>query len=233
MLKRSNTDETLAAFLQHLCYALLLAFVIIAALARLGFPTASVIAVLGAAGLAVGFALHGSLANFAAGVMLLIFKPFKVGDFIEAAGTMGIVQEIHIFHTILNTPDNIRTIIANNHVTGGNIKNYTVNGTRRIEIVVGVSYDDDLTRARQVIEQVIAGDERILPDPAPKVAVKELGESSVDFVVRPWVNVPDFWDVCFDLTEKIKVSLDQNGITIPFPQRDIHIKDGQAQSTAG
>lgn len=233
-MTRSKIDPTLTSFVRHLCHIALLAFVIIAALKKLGIPMTEFTVVVGAAGLAVGFALQGSLTNFAAGVMLIIFKPFKVGDFIEAAGKMGTVKEIQIFNTILNSPDNVQIIIPNGQVTGTDIKNYTVNGTRRIDLVVGVSYEDDLKKTHRVIEEIIKGDHRILPDPAYTIAVSELGDSSVNFVVRPWVNAADYWAVRFDLIEKIKLALDKNGITIPFPQRDIHVKDGSSKiSKAG
>jgi small conductance mechanosensitive channel len=167
------------------------------------------------------------LSNFAAGVLLILFKPFKVGDFIQAAGSKGTVAKIQIFNTILNAPDNVRVIVPNAKVTGDSIMNYTVNGTRRVDLEVGVSYEDDLRRAQHVIEDVLREDTRILREPAPKVAVSRLGDSSVDFVVRPWVKSENYWDVYFDLTEKIKVSLDHNGITIPFPQRVVHVRDGK------
>ncbi len=230
-MTKAKVDPTLISFVQHLCHIALLTFVIIAALKKLGIPMTEFTVIVGAAGLAIGFALQGSLANFAAGVMLIIFKPFKVGDFIEAAGKMGTVQEIQIFNTIINSPDNVRIIIPNGQVTGSDIKNYTVNGTRRIDLVIGVSYEDDLKKTHQVIEKVIKGEDRILPEPAYTVAVSELGDSSVNFVVRPWVNAADYWSVRFDLIEKIKVALDKNDITIPFPQRDIHIKDGDPKIT--
>jgi small conductance mechanosensitive channel len=225
-MTKAKVEATLTSFVQHLCQIALLVFVVIAALNKVGVKTDSFVVVVGAAGLAIGFALQGSLSNFAAGIMLIIFKPFKVGDFIEAAGKMGTVKEIQIFNTVLNSPDNVRVIIPNGQVTGGNIMNFTVNGTRRIDLVVGVSYEDDLKKTQEVIKQVIAGDGRILKEPAYTVAVSELGDSSVNFVVRPWVNAADYWSVRFDLIEKIKLALDKNGITIPFPQRDIHVKDG-------
>jgi len=224
-MTKTRIETTLASFIQHLCQIAILVFVIIAALNVLGVKTDSFVVVIGAAGLAVGLALQGSLANFVAGIMLIIFKPFKVGDFIEAAGKAGTVKEIQIFNTIINSLDNVRIIIPNSQVTGGNIMNFTVNGTRRIDLVVGVSYDDDLKKTRQVIEEVITSDDRILQEPAYKIAVSELGDSSVNFVVWPWVNAADYWDVRFDLIEKIKLALEKNGITIPFPQQDIHIKD--------
>jgi len=165
----------------------------------------------------------------AAGVMLIIFKPFKVGDFVEVAGKIGTVKQTQIFNTILNSPDNVRVIIPNAQVTGSNIMNYTVNGTRRVDLVVGVSYEDDLKKAKQVIEKVLASDERVLQDPAATVAVSELGDSSVNFVVRPWVQAADYWDVYFDMTEKVKLALDKNGISIPYPQHDIHMKNSSSK----
>lgn len=227
-MTKAKVDPTLTSFVKNLCHIVLLAFVIIAALKKLGVPMTEFTVVVGAAGLAVGFALQGSLSNFAAGVMLIIFKPFKVGDFVELAGKMGTVKEIQIFNTILNSPDNVRIIIPNGQVTGSNIMNFTVNGTRRIDLVIGVSYDDDLKKAHQVIENVILSDERILKEPAYTIAVSELGESSINFVVRPWVNAADYWAVRFDITEKIKLALDKNDITIPYPQRDVHMKSGAA-----
>jgi small conductance mechanosensitive channel len=222
-LLKAKIDKTLTKFAGSLCYIALLIFVIIAAVGKLGVPIIQFSVVVGAAGLAIGLALQGSLANFASGVLMLIFKPFKVGDFVEVAGAKGTVKEVQIFNTVLAAPDNVRVIIPNAQVTGGNILNYSVNGTRRVDLVVGVSYEDDLKKAQQVIEQVLAGDDRILKDPAPTVAVSELGDSSVNFVVRPWVKAADYWDAYFDITAKVKLSLDQNGISIPYPQRDVHI----------
>ncbi len=230
-MTRAKVDETLVRFVKDLCYVAMLVFVIIAALAQIGVQTASFIALIGAAGLAVGLALQGSLANFAAGVLMLIFKPIRVGDFVEAGGTKGSVKEIGIFTTILSSPDNVRIIVPNNQVMSGTISNYTINGTRRVDMVIGVSYGDDLKKAKQVIERVLAADERILPDPAPVVAVSALADSSVNFVVRPWVKVADYWGVYFDLTAGIKVALDENGITIPFPQRDVYLKEGSMPTT--
>lgn len=223
-MKRAKVDATLIPFLENLAYTALLVFIVIAALAELGVQTASVIAVLGAAGLAVGLALQGSLANFASGVLLLVFKPFRVGDFVEIGGAKGTVQAIHVFNTVLNAPDNIRIIVPNAQVTGDSILNYTINGTRRVDLVVSVSYDDDLKKAKRVIDGVLATESRILAEPAPVVAVSEMADSSVDFVVRPWVKADDYWDVYFALTEKLKVALDDNGITMPFPQQEIYVK---------
>ncbi|MCL5281678.1 MAG: mechanosensitive ion channel [Planctomycetes bacterium] len=223
-LTKAKVDATLVPFIENLAYTGMLVFIIIAALAKLGVQTASVVAVLGAAGLAVGLALQGSLANFASGVLLLVFKPFRVGDYVEISGVGGTVQAIHVFNTVLNDPNNIRVIVPNGQVTSGNILNYTINGTRRIDLTASVSYDDDLRKTRQVIESVLAAEPRILPDPAPVVAVKEMADSSVDFAVRPWVKVPDYWSVYFDLTEKLKTALEENGMTIPFTTQEIVVK---------
>jgi len=228
-LAKARIDKTLVRFAENLSYVVLLVFVVVAALATAGVETTSFIAVLGAAGLAIGLALQGSLANFAAGVLMVIFKPMKVGDFVEIGGIKGTVQEIQIFNTLIDTPDNIRAIIPNAKVTSDNIKNYSTNGTRRVDLVIGVSYEDDLRKAQEVMERVLAGDSRVLKDPPAKVAVFELAESSVNFVVRPWVKEADYWDVYCDTTGRIKMALDDAGITIPFPQRDIHIKDGFSQ----
>lgn len=226
VLNRAKVDPTLSKFVRNLLYFGLLVFVAIAALSRLGVETTSLVAVIGAAGLAVGLALQGSLSNFAAGVLLIIFKPFRVGDFIEAAGAKGTVQEIQIFNTVLHSPDNVRIIIPNSQVTGANIANYTANDKRRVDLVVGISYGDDIAKAKQVITSVLLSDKRVLRDPVLVVAVLGLGDSSVNIAVRPWVKADDYWPTYFDLTENIKVSLEQNGLSIPFPQRDIHIRTG-------
>jgi small conductance mechanosensitive channel len=222
---KAHIDKTIATFAKNLTHIGLLVFVVIAALATAGVETTHFAVVIGAAGLAVGLALQGSLANFASGFLMVIFRPFKVGDFIEAAGVKGAVQEIQIFNTIINTPDNIRVIIPNAHLTGGNIMNYTANGTRRVDLVIGISYEDDINKARSVIEGVLAGDERVLREPAPTVAVSGLGDSSVNFVVRPWVKATDYWDAYFGITAKVKLALDKNDISIPYPQRDVHIRN--------
>jgi small conductance mechanosensitive channel len=222
-MQKARVDETLAGFTSGLCYMGLMVIVIISALAKIGVPTTSFIAIIGAAGLAIGFALQGSLSNFAAGIILIIFKPFKVGDLVEIGGKIGTVSEIQIFSTIINAPDNVQVIIPNAQVTGAEIMNYTVNGTRRVDLVIGVSYDDDLKKAELVINSVLTEDGRVLAEPEPTVAVSELADSSVNFVVRPWVRSDEYWDVYFDLTGKIKVALDDHGITIPYPQRDLHM----------
>ncbi len=230
-LLKSRVEKTLAKFIKNLSHIILLVFVVIAAVASLGVETTQFAVVLGAAGLAIGLALQGSLSNFASGFLMIIFHPFKVGDFIEAAGIKGTVKEIQIFNTIVSTPDNIRAIIPNSKITDDKILNYTANGTRRVDLVIGISYEDDLRAAKRVIEGVLASDERILKEPSPTVEVFELADSSVNFVVRPWVNSADYWNIYFDMTAKIKLALDENDITIPFPQRDVHIKNGTQKAT--
>jgi small conductance mechanosensitive channel len=233
VMTKARVEQILVSFVQHLSYFGLLAFVIIAALDRVGIKLTAAIAVLGAAALAVAFALQGSLSNFAAGILMVIFKPFKVGDFVTVAGVQGTVQEIQVLNTVLNSPDNVRIIVPNAQVTGSTISNYTANATRRIDLTIGVSYDDDLKKAKQVIESVLGADARILKNPAPTVAVNELGDSSVNFVVRPWVKPVDYWDVYFDITAKLKTALESNGLTMPYPQRDVHIKTDGQKLTAG
>lgn len=222
-MDKAKVDHTLGKFVRNLLYTGLLVFVVIAALSRLGVQTSSFIAVVGAAGLAVGLALQGSLSNFAAGVLMVIFKPFKVGDFVEVGGATGTVKEIQIFNTIICGPDNVRIIIPNAHVTGGNIINYSVNGTRRVDLVIGVSYGDDISKAKDIMMNVLTSHELVLDTPAPVVAVKELADSSVNYVVRPWCKSADYWTVYFDVTEQVKLALEANGLTIPFPQRDVHL----------
>jgi small conductance mechanosensitive channel len=223
LLHKGHMEETLISFISNASYILIMTFVIIAALGQLGVQTASLIAVLGAAGLAVGFALQGSLANFAAGVLMAIFKPFKTGDFIEGAGVMGTVQEIGFFTTELQSPDNKKIIIPNAKLSSDNITNYSSKDQRRVDIITGVSYKDNIDKVRKVLEEVIAADSRILKEPAPTIAVMELANSSVKFAVRPWVKTSDYWDVYFSLQEQIKKRFDAEGITIPFPQQDIHL----------
>jgi len=230
-MTKARVDATLAGFARGLCNMLLMAIVIIAALAKIGIPTASFITVIGAMGLDVGFALQGSLSNFAAGIMLITFKPFKVGDLVEIGGKTGTVIEIHIFNTFLDAPDNVKVIIPNSEVTGSSILNYTVNGKLRVDLEIGVSYEDDLQKAAIVMKNVPAEHKLVLAEPVPVVAVKELADSCVTFVVRPWVRSADYWDAYFDITEMVKIALDENGISIPFPQRDIHII-GEGSGTA-
>jgi len=223
ILIKRNIDPTLISFVGNLAYIALLTFVIIAALAQLGIQTTSFIAVIGAAGLAVGLALQGGLANFAAGFLMIVFRPFKVGHFIEGAGATGIVEEIHIFTTQLRTPDNKTVIIPNAKLMGDNIINYSAKDTRRVDLVVGVSYTDDLQKVKQVLQDIVKKDSRILQDPASMIAVKELADSSVNLVVRLWVKTEDYWDVYFDTTENVKKRFDAEGISIPFPQQDVHL----------
>jgi len=229
LMERSKVDPTLVKFTGSVTYIALMAFVIVAALAQLGLQTTSFIAVLGAAGLAIGLALQGSLSNFAAGFLMILFRPFKVGDFIEGAGTAGTVEEIQIFTTQILTPDNKTVIIPNAKLTGDNITNWTVKGTRRVDLVFGIGYGEDIDKARQIMADVIAKDSRILKDPAPTIAVYELADSSVNFVVRPWSKAGDYWDVYFDITENIKKALDAEGVNIPFPQRDVHVYKHEAE----
>ncbi len=223
LLHRSKTDLTLIPFVSGLVYYFLLAFVIIAVLGMVGIQTASLIAVLGAAGLAVGLALQGTLAKFASGTMLLIFRPFRKGDFVQIAGVSGSVDAINIFTTSLNTPDNVAIVIPNSNVWGQTIKNYAANATRRIDMVVGISYEDDMGKAVEAIHAILKADPRVLGEPAPAVAVSELGASSVDIVVRPWCKREDYWSLRCDLTRTFKEELEKAGCSLPFPQRDVHL----------
>ncbi len=222
-MEKKGVDVTLIGFLSSLVHVALQAFVVIAALGKLQVQTASFIAILGAAGLAIGLALQGSLANFASGVLMIIFKPFKIGDFIEAGGATGGVVEIGIFTTTMKSPDNKKMIVPNAQVMGGKITNFNANGTRRVDLVAGISYDDDIDKAKAILNEIIAADARILKDPEPTVAVVEMADSSVNLVVRPWCSGDDYWGVYFDTTETIKKKFDENNISIPFPQRDVHL----------
>jgi small conductance mechanosensitive channel len=222
-MAKKELDPTLIKFLASLIHVGVQAFVIVAALGKLDVQTASFIAVLGAAGLAVGLALQGSLANFASGVLMIIFKPVALGDFVEAGGVTGAVEEIGIFTTIINAPDNKKNIVPNSKVMGDNIINFNANGTRRVDLVAGISYSDDIDKAKNVLEGLLAADERVLKDPVATVAVVEMADSSVNFVVRPWCTGADYWGVYFDTTEAIKKKFDEAGISIPFPQRDVHL----------
>jgi len=223
LMNKKNVDPTITGFVGNLTYMGLLVFVVIAALGQLGIQTTSFIAILGAAGLAIGLALQGSLANFAAGFLMIIFKPFKVGDYIEAAGVAGTVETIQIFTTTLKTPDNKTVIVPNSGVTGGNIVNWTLKGTRRADMVFGIGYDDDIDKAKQIIADVLGKDDRILKDPPMLIAVSELADSSVNFVVRPWVSIDNYWGVYFDAMENIKKAFDAAGVSIPYPQQDVHM----------
>ena len=230
ILAKNNVDPAIEHFVSSLVSWTLLFFVVIASLGQLGIQTASFVAILGAAGLAVGLALQGSLANFAAGVLILIFRPFKVGDFIEVAGVSGVVQKIQIFTTELHSPDNKKIIVPNGGVISGNITNYSANETRRVDMVFGIGYSDDIDAAKAVLQSVVASEPRVLGVPAPTIAVVELADSSVNLVCRPWVNTADYWDVYFNITEAAKKALDAQGISIPFPQRDIHIHNADLPS---
>lgn len=221
-MEARSVDPTLVGFTAAMVHYALIAFVIIATLGQLGIQTASFIAVLGAAGLAVGLALQGSLSNFAAGVLMVIFRPFRVGDYIEAGGTAGIVERIHIFQTELRSPDNKAIIVPNSGIMGGNIINYSRKEKRRVDLLVGVSYDAYLPDVKKVLEEVVAEDERVLKDEDTVIAVHAMADSAINLVVRPWVKTADFWPVYWDLTEKIKLRLDEKGIGIPYPQMDVH-----------
>ena len=227
MLTRREIEPTLVKFGTNILYAVLVVFVVTAALNNLGIQTTSIIAVLGAAGLAVGLALQSSLSNFAAGVMILIFHPFKVGDFIDGGGVMGSVEELGIFTTHLKTPDNKSIFVPNGNLAGNNLTNFTRNEIRRMDLVVGVGYGEDVRVVKEVLLQIIAEEDRILKDPAPKVAMLELADSSVNFAFRPWVPTTQYWDIYFDIMEKIKLRLDEKGIEIPVPQRDLHVRSAE------
>lgn len=223
VMTRAKMDAILINFVSSILQTVLLLFVVVAALDQLGVDTTSLIALLGAAGLAVGLALQGSLQNFASGVMLIVFRPFKTGDFVEAGGVSGVVEVINIFSTTMRTGDNKEVIVPNGAIYGGTITNYSARETRRIDMVFGIGYDDDIRKAKDIIKAVIDADERILKDPEALIAVGELADSSVNFNVRPWVKSSDYWSVLFDLNEKIKLEFDAQGISIPYPQMDVHM----------
>jgi len=222
-MEKGGADTTISTFLSKLIYYCLFVVVLITAAGQLGIKTTSFLAILGAAGLAIGLALKDSLSNFASGVMIILFRPFKVGDFVTAGGNTGSVKHIDIFNTILMTVDNQRIIIPNSAVTGGAITNVNAEETRRIDLIMGIGYGDDIKLAKTTLEELVKNDSRILTDPAPKIAVAELADSSVNFVVRPWVKTADYWAVRFDLTENIKLTFDEKGISIPYPQQDVHM----------
>ncbi len=223
VLERRSVDPTLVPFLASLVYYLLIAVVAIMVLERFGVQTASLVAVLGAAGLAVGLALQGTLSSFSAGVMLLAFRPFKVGDYVDVGGTAGSVVEIGLFTTTLKSPDNVMIVVPNSQVYGQTIKNYNGYDTRRLDMVMGISYDDDIQVALDTIHRVVTADARVLSDPEPLFAVGDLGASSVDIVVRPWCAGADYWGLKFDLTRKLKEELEAAGCSIPYPQQDVHL----------
>jgi small conductance mechanosensitive channel len=223
LMQSQGVDEILESFFCNLAYWLLMAFVIIAAIDRLGVQSTSLIAIMGAAGLAVGLALQGSLSNFASGVLIVLFRPYKVGDFVEVAGIAGTVVQVQILTTVLKTGDNKQIVVPNSQIMGSIITNYSANDTRRVDMIVGVSYDDDLDKVRKTLEELVAADQRILDDPACLIAVSELADSSVNFIVRPWAKTADYSGVKYGLTEAIKKRFDKEGISFPFPQQDVHI----------
>lgn len=231
ILEHKSVDQAVISFVASLVYGIGIALVFIIAISHLGFNTSSLVAIVGAAGLAVGLALQGSLSNFASGVLLISFRPFKAGDFVEVSGIAGIVEEILIFSTKLRTGDNKTVIIPNGAITSGTITNYSTKPTRRIDLVIGVSYDANLADARKVLADVVAADERVLKDPAVTIGVSELADSAVNIVVRPWVKSADYWPTYFDLMENIKVALDKANIEIPYPQVSLHMnKEDQNES---
>jgi small conductance mechanosensitive channel len=223
LLTHKKVDNTVISFVSSLVFGLVVLVSFIAAISHLGFNTSSLVAIVGAAGLAIGLALQGSLSNFASGILLISFKPFKAGDFVEVAGTAGVVEEVQIFSTQLKTPDNKTVIIPNGGITSGNIVNYSSKPTRRIDLVIGVGYSADLKQTKTILTDIVNRQELVLKDPEATIAVSELADSSVNFVVRPWVNTENYWPVYFDLLETIKIELDQAGIEIPFPQLSVHV----------
>jgi small conductance mechanosensitive channel len=223
VMQKQEVEKTLETFICNLVRTTLMVVVIIAAIGAIGVETTSFIAVFGAAGLAVGLALQGSLSNFASGVLIVLFRPYRIGDFIEAAGIAGSVEQVQILTTVLKTGDNKQIIVPNSQIMDSIIINYSASPTRRVDMVVGVSYNDDLDKVRATLEDLIAAEDRILDEPAPTIAVSALADSSVNFVVRPWVNSADYWGVTFDLTEAVKKRFDKEGISFPFPQQDVHL----------
>lgn len=222
-LAKADTNVALRRFLSNLLYYAILAFAVVAALARLGVQTASFIAVLGAAGLAIGLALEGALSNFASGVMILLFKPFEIGHYVEVGDTFGQVTDIKIFNTVLVTRDKKTVIIPNGLIISDKIVNYSTKGYIRVDMVFGIGYEDNLLKAKKILEELLATDERVLADPPARVAVEELADSSVNFAVRPHVKIEDYWDIQLEMPERVKLRFDQEGISIPFPQHDVHL----------
>jgi small conductance mechanosensitive channel len=231
-LSKMEADPMLVKFVGNLVYVLLLTVVVLAALGKLGVQTTSFIAILGAAGLAIGLALQDSLSNFAAGVMVVLFRPYKVGDYVEAGGVSGSVQEVQIFTTVFNTPDNKKVIVPNGQIVSGTITNYSAYPTRRVDMIFGCGYDDNIGQVKNVLNEIVDSDSRVLSDPKPQVVVKELADSSVNFAVRAWVNTADYWGVYFDVTEAVKRRFDEEGISIPYPQRDVHVHQPAPASEA-
>jgi small conductance mechanosensitive channel len=222
-MKKQGLEDMLVKLAGNTAYIALLGLVILAALEQIGIDTTSALAIFGAAGLAIGLAIKDSLSNFSAGVMIAFFQPFKLSHYIEAAGTAGTVQEVGMFNTTLLTPDNKRVVVPNRLVYNDTIVNYSAEATRRVDMVFGIGYDDDMNKAKALIEKIIAEDDRILKEPAPVIAVFELADSSVNFVVRPWCKGDDYWDVQFSTVEQVKRTFDENGISIPYPQQDVHM----------
>ncbi|WP_233280289.1 mechanosensitive ion channel domain-containing protein [Rheinheimera mangrovi] len=219
-----KVDRAVVSFLSGIIQAAIMVATILIALSQVGIQTASFIAILGAAGLAIALALQGSLSNFASGVLIILFRPFRAGDFVDAAGVSGVVEKIEIFQTVMKSPDNKRIIVPNSQITGSAIINYSAEKTRRVDLTVGISYDSDLKKAKQLLEQILKADSRILAEPAPTIAVGALADSSVNILIRPWVNAADYWPVYWDSLEKIKLTFDEHQIVIPFPQMDLHLK---------
>ncbi|CZF83688.1 mechanosensitive ion channel protein [Grimontia sp. AD028] len=232
VLKKRDLDQTVVDFIENMVRYVMFAIVLIAALGRVGVETASIVAVIGAAGLAIGLALQGSLSNFAAGVLIVTFRPFKSGDYVEVGGVAGSVASIQIFSTVLTTPDNKMVVVPNGTVISSPITNYSRHATRRIDFIIGVSYKADLQKTKEVLTRIVKADERVLQDPEPTIGVHALMDSSVNFVVRPWVKTEDYWSTYFDLMQAIKEGLDKEGIEIPFPQMDVHYHAAMAKAAA-
>jgi len=224
VFNKAKVDETLIGFLVDLSSTVLLILIVIAALSTLGMKMTSFVAILGATTLAIGLALQNNLSNLGAGVIIMLLRPFKLNDYVQISGVSGSVEKISMFNTLLRTPDNRSIIVPNSKIISDNIINYSSKDTRRIDLTVGIGYENDIKIAKETLENILSEDKRILKDPVPLVAVSELGESSVNFAVRPWVKAQDYWDVYFDLLEMIKTTFDEKGISIPYPQMDVHLK---------
>ncbi|RUO23638.1 mechanosensitive ion channel protein [Aliidiomarina iranensis] len=228
-LDKSKIDNAVVSFMAGIIRTIIIIASLLMALSHVGVQTTSFIAILGAAGLAVGLALQGSLSNFASGVLIMIYRPFKSGDYVDAGGIAGTVERIELFITVLKTPDNKIVMVPNSRITGNEITNFSQEPIRRVDMVIGVSYDADLKKTKEVLMEVISSDERMLQDPAPRVSVNALNDSSVDFIVRPWVKSEDYWPMYWDSMERIKNALDANGIGIPYPQMDVHLHHPEGQ----